>query len=482
MVSLAVLVSASATASGFDPDGWKVRQSRMVERNAEVVAGDRTLQVRVYTEPEHQEWGRQVAEWTTRLLAVAIRRHGVPSGLDTVLVIEEPSLPSAGWNGRKHGLRLKYPAGPVVLAEQIAHFWFHPGTVADAWLMKGLARYEGWMFLRAAGFGDDVREAVRLDRNLLLTQRGQLDRPLEGVKLYEQSRDGFAYLCAKAAAFVAAVAAVVGSRGWDAWIRDTATAKRPVEATALAGLLKSAGSDPDALLSGWVRTGAYRQIDLRAFQDQDRDDLADGLEPMLGTSPERTDSDGDQLSDGFEYWYGFNPVDRDSDGDGRPDQAPDRIAVDGLAGDWEQGFPHKVYRDKTGESREFDIQQVAVGEGENGLFVRVDPAGQINPAAAFWVQVQLDFDGDRRADLLVIADDRNNSWATRIRTGAAPPSEGRPQEGLVARWSQVFELAIPAVLYADARKPAVNVQVTRPGATAVIDHTGSWWQPVRSQP
>jgi hypothetical protein len=96
LLSVAVALTVAAQADGYDSSSWKVRQSRMVLRTAEIAVSGEKIRIEVFTEPENQSWGRELADWTTRIMPIFYTRFGKPSGNLLIQIIEDPELPSGG--------------------------------------------------------------------------------------------------------------------------------------------------------------------------------------------------------------------------------------------------------------------------------------------------------------------------------------------------------------------------------------------------
>lgn len=471
-------ICSAAPTIAFDAEAWKVRQSRMVLRAAEVSVGGEIVKIEIYTEPERQGWGREIAEWVTRLLPAYYSRFGKPRGIDIIRIIEEPELPSAGWNALKEGIRLRHPAGPDVLAEQLAHLWFYPGTISPPWLMKGVARWQGLLALRDARFGLQAMDGWRQTLVTGVEGAAAFDKPLTELDFYKQTQDQFTFSVAKATIFVAIMQSTLGKRGFDGWLDQVTATTKAKTLDDLKAAIQASGNDPAMLLAGWVDKGAYQRFSWPGMQDGDRDGLPDALEPLLGTKPQAADSDNDQLADGFEYWHGLSPVDRDSDGDGKPDAPPQVIAVDGLGYEWAALDSAKRYSDAKGDGQEFDIGDLHFLQTAASLYVQIQPVKTINPAAQFWLTLQFDVDDDQVPEIIVIADHAERAWFGRAEGGKLPNS-GNPASGLIARLGETFEIAVPLALFEGAKSLAINVRVDRPGAVAAIDHTGGYWHQLK---
>lgn len=474
VVVLLGCIWAAPVAANFDPESWKVRQSRLVLRAADVELPSGTVTVEVYSEPEHQTWGREVQQWAVRLLPQLVERFGPWPG-DTLLIVEEPQLPGPGWNGLAAGIRLRYPAGPAELARQLVHTWIHPGTVAPEWLHAGVAVWEGLQALRGletgaaaeAGFG----EHWRIGRS----QWTELDFPLaEGLRGGEaQYRFGLA----KATLFVALMHAAMGERGYTGWVRGLPNRS----AYALPQLktdLRNLGRDPDALLAGWVEPGAYRERRWSDLADTDRDGWPDALETLTGTRPDNPDSDGDGLSDGFEYWHGLNPASRDSLGDGRGDARRVGVAVDGLGDDWERLGLRPAFRDfPPGDGDPVDIRAVWVTADAANVYFRIDTAQPVPEDLAYWLSLHIDLTGDRRAELLIAADERGQTWHARTGRGQSTPGVEAPDPRIRKHANRVIEMAVPRDLI-DRPRFRFSLRLDRPGGGENIDSIGGYWHPV----
>ena len=90
---IAVLSLDYSPAAAYEADGWKARQSRLIQRQAVAQTADGAIEIEVYVEPEHQSWGRLVGEWTSSLYRELYNRY-VFSLKDKVL---EPFLKNANF-------------------------------------------------------------------------------------------------------------------------------------------------------------------------------------------------------------------------------------------------------------------------------------------------------------------------------------------------------------------------------------------------
>ncbi len=476
-IALLPIMGAPAGAE-FNPDAWKVRQSRMVLREATVSAGQQDVRIEVYTEPERQGWGRQLADWATQLVPALYQRFGPPAGIESIQIIEETDLPSFGWNGLKKGVRLRFPADAAELAHQLVHYWIHPGTVADPWLQKGVAGWEGLMAMRAAGM--PLAAEAEWQSILLMGRENWADRdfPLSEVELHAESAERFAFGRAKATLYIALLNTAFGDRGYSDWVKGLATRDKALDMDGLKKDMKDVGRDPASLLPGWVVGGAYAAYRWKDFDDKDNDGIPDALESMLGTNAEDADSDHDRLSDGFEFWSNFNPADKDTMGDNKMDSERVGLAVDGLGADWQIRNLKPAFSDAAGDGNKFDLTDVYTAADAGFFYLRLDTAKPVDPTADYWISLFVDTDKDKKADVVAIGDDAGRSWYARYRKGAQIPEAGDPHPGLRINRSRTTEFALPLDLLEGKRSFSFNIRIDTPQGTQAIDNIGGYWHKV----
>lgn len=453
----------------------------MVLRTAEVAVSGEKIKIEVYTEPENQSWGRELADWATRIMPIFYTRFGKPSGNLLIQIIEDPELPSLGWNAQKDGIRVRFPAGPEVLAEQLAHIWIHPGVISDTWLMKGVAKWESLNALRESGFG---LLAMAAWQDILRTASGgaaKMDRALGSVNLYDINLPEFQFAVAKSTLFLAIVQGLLGPRVYDRWVSGVIESDKPAQAVGLKAVLNANRHQAGPLFSGWVEEGPYQRFSWTSMRDSDSDLLPDELEILIGTRPDVADTDRDGLSDGYEYWHGLSPLDRDSNGDGQSDQPLQTVAVDGLASEWQSLAGVLEYRDPSGDSSIFDLTKIRFVLSRDYIFANIETAFPPADRSEYWISLLFDLNEDRKADLLVIIDQGGQAWSVSVDDGRIVKGTGIARTGLVAHLGESFEIAVPMGLFDSHSAIAVNVRVDLPQAEGVVDHTGGYWQKIRSK-
>lgn len=475
-VCVGLLVAAPAPAADFDPEAWRTRQSRLLQREAAVAAGGADVRMQIWVEPERQAWARALATDLHALVPVFVQRFGPLPFEGPLMIIEEPALPGPGWSGGAAGVRLRFGSDVVDLARQLAHLWVRPQTVADSWLQEGVAGWEALRALRLAGYGEAAEQhflQIVRETQSVWTDR---DFPLAGVDLRREPEVRARFGRQKATLVAALIEAALGERGWSGIVTGLPQASG-YGLDALVAAIEAGGRTAGPMLAGWVTPGAYTVWKWSDLADRDGDGLPDALEALTGSRLDNPDTDGDNLGDGWEYWRGFSPTSRDSLGDGKGDAARAGIAVDGLGGDWDaRGLQPIVIDFPAGDGVPYDLTQVWMTTDSERLYVRIDTAEPLPAGGRWWLTVLFDVDGDRQPDLVVALDDQDRAWYSRFRRGAPLPEAGERDARMVARRGRVVEMALPRDLL-ERTAVRFTVRLDTPRGEAPIDHLGGWWQP-----
>ncbi len=470
------LVAAPTVAADFDPEAWRTRQSRLLQREASVSAGGADVRMQIWVEPERQTWARTLTEDLTALVPVFVQRFGPLPFDGPLMVIEEPNLAGPGWSGGAAGIHLRFGSDTVDLARQLAHLWIRPQTVGESWLQEGVAGWEALRALRLAGYGEAAEQHflhLLRETRAVWTDR---DFPLADVDLRREPEIRARFGRQKATLVVALIESAIGDRAWSG-IATALPQAAGFDDAALVKAIEAGGRTAAPMLTGWVAPGAYTVWKWSDLADRDGDGLPDALEALAGTRPDNPDSDGDGLSDGWEYWRGFSPTARDSVGDGRGDMVRAGMAVDGLPGDWDaRGLQPIVVDFPAGDGAPYDLTQVWMTTDSERLHLRIDTAEPLPSGGRWWLTVLFDVDGDRHPDLVVALDDQDRTWYSRFRRGAPLPEMGERDQRLISRRGRIVEIALPRDLL-ERTAVRFTVRLDTPRGEAAIDHLGGWWQP-----
>ena len=162
------------------------------------------------------------------------------------------------------------------------------------------------------------------------------------------------------------------------------------------------GKSADPLLAGWVYPGKGKFKPEGAVKDDDNDGLNNLEEAVYGTDSQNNDSDNDWFSDFEEMRAGFNPLDPNEPGS-------QFIITDGIIKDWEKVL--FSFSDAKGDTKnvsgtpaDFKSIKVYGDKLNNKVHLLVTFHNQITftKDSPYWLQVQLDLDGDGKLDNRVV--------------------------------------------------------------------------------